>query len=138
MEEGRVTGRTVFAKKAIGVVFTSNIIALGAPSVAPLAWAEPNDAVEGGRMIAVIGGTGFIGRAIVEELLRRGEQVVVLSHGGAQALTIEGTSVVLRQADVTKRASLVAALKDVATVVGAAQFKDSPNENPRKGLTFEA
>ena len=89
-------------------------------------------------MIAVIGGTGFIGEAIVAELLRRGEQVVVVSHAGRRDLTVAGKSVEVRQADVTDRAALVAALRGVQTVVGAAQFKGFPNQQPKKGLTFEA
>lgn len=89
-------------------------------------------------MIAVIGGTGFVGRAIVAELLRRGQQVVVISHGGRSELRIDGQSVEVRRADVTDRAALTAALTGVETVVGAAQFKGAPNENPRKGLTYEA
>jgi NADH dehydrogenase len=89
-------------------------------------------------MIAVIGGTGFVGGAIVAELLRRGEQVVVISHGGRSQASIDGHSVEVRRADVTDRVALVAALKGVDTVVGAAQFKGAPNENPRKGLTYEA
>lgn len=88
-------------------------------------------------MIAVIGGTGFIGKAIVAELLRRKQQVVVVSHSNRRQMTVEGQNVEIRSGDVTDKASLVKALQGVTCVVGAAQFKDFPNQNPRKGLTFD-
>lgn len=89
-------------------------------------------------MIAVIGGTGFVGGAIVAELVRRGEQVIIISHGGTGSRKVAGQTIEVRRADVADRASLVAALKGVDCVVGAAQFKGFPNQNPGKGLTFEA
>jgi uncharacterized protein YbjT (DUF2867 family) len=89
-------------------------------------------------MIAVIGGRGFIGGAIVAELVRRGEPVIVISHSSAEQLMVAGQRVEVRRADVADRGSLPAALKGVDCVVGAAQFKGFPNQNPKKGLTFEA
>jgi uncharacterized protein YbjT (DUF2867 family) len=89
-------------------------------------------------MIAVIGGTGFIGGAIVAELVRRGEPVIVISHSSAKPLKVAGQSVEVRRADVADRGSLLVAFKGVDCVVGAAQFKGFPNQNPRQGLTFEA
>lgn len=92
----------------------------------------------GGTMIAVVGGTGFIGRAIAAELVRRSEEVVVLSHTrGSGAIEIAGKQVERRAGDVTSIESMTAALKGAGTVVGAAQFKGFPNENEGKGLTFE-
>src|SRR2546425_11317087 len=88
-------------------------------------------------MIVVAGGTGFIGKAIVRELLRRGEQVAVLSHGGASRVQIDGNPVEVQRGDVQDQVSLVSALAGADTVVGAVQFKGFPNENRRKGLTFE-
>lgn len=89
-------------------------------------------------MIAVIGGTGFIGNAIAAELAGRGQQVVVISQRvGSGKIDAGGVQVERRAGDVTSRASLQAALKGVDTVVGAAQFKGFPNENPGKGQTFE-
>ncbi len=89
-------------------------------------------------MIVVAGGTGFIGKAIATELVRRGEQVAVISHrAGGPALTLAGREVEVRTGDVNDPASLSKALQGAETVVGAVQFKGFPNEDRRKGLTFE-
>jgi uncharacterized protein YbjT (DUF2867 family) len=90
-------------------------------------------------MIIVAGGTGFIGRAIAAELSRRGREVAVLSHrSGNPTIYLGGRDVPIRKADVTEPRSLAEALQGAEAVVGAAQFKDFPNENPGKGLTFDA
>ena len=88
-------------------------------------------------MIVVAGGSGFIGGAIVRALLARGEQVAILSHAKRSEVTIGGKAVAVRQGDVTDRDSLTAALAGADTVVSAVQFHDFPNENRRKGLTFD-
>ncbi len=88
-------------------------------------------------MILVAGGTGFIGKAIVRQLVARGREVAVLSHAASSTLTLDGKRIELRRGDVTDAASLPGALAGVETVVGAVQFKDFPNQNPNKGLTFE-
>lgn len=89
-------------------------------------------------MILVAGGTGFIGKAIVRELLARDITVAVLSHrDGSSSMPLDGKRVELRTGDVTVAASLPAALAGVDTVVGAVQFTDFPNQNPSKGLTFD-
>src|SRR5437868_6762649 len=90
-------------------------------------------------MIAVAGGTGSIGRAITAELARRGHDVVILSHtAGNATIHLGGKDVPLRKADVRDAGSLSAALAGADTVVGTAQFKGFPNENPRAGQTFDA
>lgn len=89
-------------------------------------------------MILVAGGTGFIGKAIVRELLARDMPVAVLSHrAGSGGMALGGKTFELRRGDVTDAASLPAALTGVDAVVGAVQFKDFPNQNPGKGLTFD-
>ncbi|HEY7295318.1 MAG TPA: NAD-dependent epimerase/dehydratase family protein [Dehalococcoidia bacterium] len=89
-------------------------------------------------MILVAGGTGFIGKAIVRQLVGRGREVAVLSHGArGSSLTLDGKRVEVRPGDVTDLASLPATLAGVDTVVGAVQFKDFPNQNPGRGLTFD-
>lgn len=88
-------------------------------------------------MILVAGGTGFVGTAIVKELLRRGEQVAVLGRDAAKIRKQLGTSVEPRQGDVKNPASLVAAMEGVDVVVNAVQFPGAPMENKRKGLTYE-
>lgn len=88
-------------------------------------------------MIVVAGGSGFIGGAIVRALLARGERVAILSHSRQSDITLDGKIVAVRRGDVNDRASLEAALAGADAVVGAVQFHDFPNENPRKGLTFD-
>ena len=89
-------------------------------------------------MIVVAGGTGFIGRAIVAELSRRGERVAEMSHSVRSVVVeIAGQTLELRRGDVRDVASLEGALAGADTVVGAVQFPGFPNENSGKGFTFE-
>jgi NADH dehydrogenase len=87
-------------------------------------------------IVAVAGGTGFVGGAIARELAKRGHKVIVLSHrktSGDSSPTIE-----YRPADVTRPASLMTALVGVDTLVISLAFRNSPVEAPRRGQTFEA
>lgn len=88
-------------------------------------------------MILVSGGTGFVGSAIVKELLRRGEQVAVLGRDGDKIRRRLGTSVEARAGDVRDPATLAAAMQGADIVINAVQFPGSPIENRRKGWTFE-
>ena len=88
-------------------------------------------------MILVSGGTGFVGSAIVKELLRRGERVAVLGRDAEKIRKRLGTDVEAREGDVRDPASLVAAMDGIEVVVNAVQFPGSPIENRRKGYTFE-
>lgn len=89
-------------------------------------------------MIAVVGGTGFVGSAIVRELARRGMKVTVLSRNPAgTAKRFAGSDVQFRRGDVTDPGSLPGALDGVETVIACQQFPNSPIENPKKGYTFE-
>ncbi len=88
-------------------------------------------------MILVSGGTGFIGSAIVKELPRRGERVVVFGRDAGKIRRRLGTEVEAREGDVRDPASLAAAMQGVDVVVNAVQFPGSPIENRRKGYTFE-
>jgi NADH dehydrogenase len=88
-------------------------------------------------MILVSGGTGFIGSAVVKELLRRGEQVAALGRDAEKIRRRLGTDVEPRQADVRELGTLHAAMAGVEVVVDAVQFPGSPIENRRKGWTFE-
>lgn len=90
-------------------------------------------------MILVAGGTGFIGAAIVRELMRqRFAPVAVLSRVPSKVsrrfpeFTLEA-----RGGDVTDPASLPGALQGIETVINCVQFPTSPIEIPRKGWTFE-
>lgn len=85
---------------------------------------------------AVAGGSGFVGRAIVLELERRGYRVVVLSHrAGAGASGPGGAEV--RAADVTNPETLAGALAGVDVLAICLAFPNSPIEAPRRGRTFD-
>ena len=101
--------------------------ALQAPEVAPT-----------GRLVAVAGGTGFVGGAIASELHRRGHRVVVLSHRGEAARGSLADAIEIRSADVSDPGSIAPALADVDGLVIALAFPNSPMESPRKGHTFDA
>jgi uncharacterized protein YbjT (DUF2867 family) len=88
-------------------------------------------------MILVTGGTGFVGSAIVKELLRRGEKVAVLGRDADKIHKRLGTDVEARPGDVRDPATLGSAMQGVDIVINAVQFPGSPIENRRKGYTFE-
>ncbi len=88
-------------------------------------------------MILIAGGTGFVGSAIVRELLRRGERVAVLGRDAAKIRKTLGASVEPREADVRDPKALAAAFAGVDVAINAVQFPNSPIENRRKGWTFE-
>ena len=88
-------------------------------------------------MILVSGGTGFVGAAIVQELLRRGEKVAVLGRTAAKITQQFGSSVDAREGDVREPSTLGPAMRDIDIVINAVQFPGSPIENRGKGFTFE-
>ena len=89
-------------------------------------------------MILVAGGTGFIGRAIVRELARRGHRVAVLSHRPERAAQrLKGLDVAVRAGDARDPASLPSAVAGIDTVISAMQFPNFPIENKKKGYTFD-
>jgi len=90
-------------------------------------------------MILVTGGTGFIGAAVVEELLARGEQVAVVGRDAARIRRRFGERVTARAADVRDPSpeGLPAAFAGAEVVINAVQFPTSPIEIPRRGWTFE-
>jgi uncharacterized protein YbjT (DUF2867 family) len=91
------------------------------------------------RIVAIAGGSGFIGRAIARRIAAIPSTTVrVLTRNPAATrakLKIKNCDFV--QADVTLSVSLKDALKSVSAVVNATQFDGYPVENPRRGLTFE-
>jgi NADH dehydrogenase len=88
-------------------------------------------------MILVCGGRGFLGSAIVEELLRRGETVAVLGRDAGKVRARFGDRVAARAGDVREAGSLPAAFAAAEVVINAVQFPTSPIEVPRRGWTFE-
>jgi len=94
-------------------------------------------------MVAVAGGTGFVGGAIARELRARGHRVVIISHrpvtpdAGAGASAGAVAPFEFRQGDVTRPESLAAALAGAEALVISLAFRNSPIEAPRRGQTFE-
>ena len=88
-------------------------------------------------MIVVSGGTGFLGRAVVRELLSRGEKVGVVGRSASRVRGMFGAEVEAREADVRDTVALVPAFAGAEVVVNAVQFPTSPIEIKRKGWTFE-
>jgi nucleoside-diphosphate-sugar epimerase len=74
----------------------------------------------------VTGATGFVGRAVVAELVRRGHDVVALARdvNAARRLGIDGASVRLHSGDLADRASLASAASGCDAVVHAAALVD--------------
>ena len=91
--------------------------------------------------VAIAGGTGFVGGAIVDELLRRGAQVTVLSHRPEPLLALPAGASYHRldvAGDVTALPGEVALPDALDALVIALAFKGYPMENPRRGETFMA
>jgi uncharacterized protein YbjT (DUF2867 family) len=91
-------------------------------------------------VVAVAGGTGFVGGAIARELVARGHRVVALSHqqpGGVVELEGGAGQIEIRPADVTRAETMAGALSGVDTLVVALAFHNYPMESPRRGRTFE-
>jgi nucleoside-diphosphate-sugar epimerase len=98
--------------------------------------------------ILVSGATGFVGSAITRHLLAAGFAVRAMSRStphakaklgseGAGHLALKDGRLTFVEADVTKPATLPAAVEGVDTVIQAAQFSGAPVEDPARGLTYE-
>lgn len=87
-------------------------------------------------VVAVAGGTGFVGSAIATELRRRGFRVVVLSSRGEAGRGQLPDDIEIRHADVRTGDGLVAALSGIDQLVISLAFPGSPIERPRHGDTF--
>ncbi len=90
-------------------------------------------------MILVIGGSGFIGSAVVRRLIGRGERVAVATTRPEHARALfDGLGVEVRSADVRDNASLARAMAGCGRVVISVQFPGFPVESPARGRTFRA
>ncbi len=91
------------------------------------------------RIIAIAGGSGFIGRAIVRRLAAiPGLTLRVLTRDPEKArvrLAVEG-KVDFVAADVNDPVRLASAIAGAGTIVNAVQFDGYPIEQPSRGLTF--
>jgi uncharacterized protein YbjT (DUF2867 family) len=91
------------------------------------------------RIIAIAGGSGFIGRAIARRIAAIPSTALrILTRNPAAArakLNLKNCEFL--SADVTLSVSLNEALKGANAIVNATQFDGYPVENPRRGLTFE-
>lgn len=94
---------------------------------------------ENDRIIAIAGGSGFIGRAIVRRLAAiPGLCVRVLTRDPEKArarVAVDG-EVEFVAADVNEPSRLAPAIAGADTIVNAVQFDGYPIENPSRGLTF--
>lgn len=72
----------------------------------------------------VTGGTGFVGGAIVRELLRRNYQVRVLARGSSKTAPLEALGVEIARGDILDRQSMVAALDGCDVLFHAAAIYD--------------
>ncbi len=89
------------------------------------------------KAVAVAGGSGFVGGAVVRELAARGYRPIVLSRRAAGSSGGPSGGPETRRADVTRPETLAGALAGVDALVICLAFRNSPVEAPRRGRTFE-
>ena len=89
--------------------------------------------------LVVAGGTGFIGRVVVDQLLRNGDgnDVVVTSRDPAANRRAFDDRVEVVQAFAGDAVSLGRAFTGADVVVQAIQFPNHPVEDPSRGRTYE-
>lgn len=85
--------------------------------------------------ILVAGGTGFLGRAFVRRLHRRGAQVAVLTRNPARAARL-GLPAEYVEGDVRRHGGLASAMHAVDAAILSVQFPGYPVESPARGRTF--
>jgi uncharacterized protein YbjT (DUF2867 family) len=90
-------------------------------------------------IVAIAGGSGFIGRSIARRLAALPQwRVRVLSRSPERARAkLADLDAQFVRGEVTEPDTLPAALAGASAVVSAVQFDGYPIENPRRGLTFE-
>lgn len=80
--------------------------------------------------VAVLGGTGFIGRHLVERLLAQGKRVGVLARGGGEVAPapLDDPRVALIRGDVARKDDVLRAIGDAKLVVNLAQGAEGRSE----------
>jgi len=86
--------------------------------------------------IVVAGGTGFIGRQVVDRILEDGHASVVVTSRDPDHRDLWDGRVAMVQAFAGDPVSLGKAFMNADVVVHAIQFKNHPVENPSKGRTY--
>jgi uncharacterized protein YbjT (DUF2867 family) len=86
--------------------------------------------------IVVAGGTGFIGRQVVDRLLEDGRDTVVVTSRDPEHRDLWDGRVTMVQAFAGDHVSLGKALMRADVVVQAIQFPNHPVEDPSKGRTY--
>jgi uncharacterized protein YbjT (DUF2867 family) len=84
------------------------------------------------RHVFLTGGTGYVGRRLIAELLSRGHAVRALARRGSEARLPPGCEAVV--GDALDRASFAHAVRPGDTFV---QMVGTPHPNPRKAAEFE-
>lgn len=88
--------------------------------------------------VAVLGGTGFLGRYVVRQLIDDGRDVVVVGRNPAKATAaFHHMDVEARRGDITQPRSLTPAIEGAEVVVNCVQFPNHPMEVPRRNLTYD-
>ena len=85
--------------------------------------------------LLVAGGTGFLGRAFVRGLARRGSRVVALTRDPERAGAL-GLPADFVRGDVRRPRTLGPAMRGIDIAVLSVQFPGYPVEAPRRGRTF--
>jgi NADH dehydrogenase len=93
---------------------------------------DREDIAEVSMKVFLCGGTGFVGRHVVDSLRKRGHEVVLLVHkrGGISAQGIEQV-----EGDITIPATFIASLKGCDSIINLIGII---REFPSRGVTFEA
>lgn len=84
--------------------------------------------------VFVTGGTGFVGREVLRQLLAAGHQPVCLVRAGSEGKLPKGAGLSIRLGDVTDPASLEGALQGCQAVI---HLVGIIREFPERGVTFD-